>query len=302
MRERRTHIVAWLLALLVGTWIAAGIGSAMPFDIPDWSAQQGDFRQLLHTDTNTPPAAPTPTFTTAAGGTATGRITLPAGTVQLRIWANASGLLFSYAMLVTGHQSGNQYFGDPAVPGSRQSVASPTLGLTIPVERDDDTQVDFSILGDPARSVSYFVSNLTTPEAPGQSGQSQSVILPNTSVFRQAPYDWQTSGTFDGPIAAPSITQGGLTGFKLQLAAYRCSVVSSAGVYVGTLTFTDATPQTVWRDVNGVQAVNGYADRASESGLAVVAASGLGLVMALNNALPANVFARLSMAGYYQSG
>ena len=137
-------------------------------------------RQRLYPDGVTPASATSPSFTCAGGGTATERFTLPQGCVAVRLLATASGFLFSYQLYVGGHQTVEQYYGDPNVPGSPLTVPVPTLPFTIPVELDWDTQLDFSVVGDPARQISFFVSALLAPEAPGQAGAAQSVatIIP----------------------------------------------------------------------------------------------------------------------------
>lgn len=152
-------------------------------------------RQKLFPDGVATPVNPaTPSFTVAAGVTAPFRFTLPAGTVDVRILATAGGLLFGYSLLVLGHQTVEQYYGDPQAPGTPLAVPVPTLPFTIPIERDWDSQLDFTVVGDPAQATSYFLSALFAPETPGQAGASQSVTMPT-------PQPWQAP-TLSAPFSA----------------------------------------------------------------------------------------------------
>jgi hypothetical protein len=177
----------------------------VPVDVPDWAMQVGDFRQLLATDTNTPAAAPAPTLTTLAGGTAAGRVTLKLGVVAVRVMATANGLPFSYLLNVTGHQSQVQYFGDPANPGAKLVVVNPSAPLTVPIERDVDTQLDLAITGDPFNPVNYFVSELTLAEMPGQSAVAQSVTQPSPSPWQSPQF---TIFGFQGGVGTTVIRAG----------------------------------------------------------------------------------------------
>lgn len=144
-------------------------------------------RQKLFPDGVTPPSNPlTPSFTVAAGATATQRFTLPSGTTDIRILVSANGLVFTYSLLVTGHQSTVQYFGQDTSPGTPASVPTPTLPFTIPIEIDWDRQIDISLHNTGAFQVSVFFSALFAPEPPGQAGSAQSVIIPTASPWQAA--------------------------------------------------------------------------------------------------------------------
>lgn len=145
-------------------------------------------RLKLFPDGTTPPtSATTASFTVAGSSTsATQRFTLPAGTVAIRLLASASGLLFTYSLLVVGNQSGEQYFGSPTSPGSVTPVPTPTLPFTIPVEIDWDTGLSIVVTNTSTNPISFFVSALFAPEAPGQAGSAQSVTMPSPESW-QAP-------------------------------------------------------------------------------------------------------------------
>lgn len=143
-------------------------------------------RTRLYPDGVTPVKSSDPSFLIAAGGSATPRFTLPVGASQIRILATAAGLKFTYQIYVGGHQTVEQYFGDPNAPGSPTPPATPTLPFTIAVENDWDTQLDFSVIGDPSNALNFYVSALTQPETPGQAGASQSVFVPSPALW-QAP-------------------------------------------------------------------------------------------------------------------
>lgn len=271
---------------------------------PGHLLQQSQYtnRQKLYPDgVAIPVITNTPSFTVGAGATVTKTFTLPAGTVEIRILATASGLLFAYSLLVSGRQTVEQYFGDPNAPGTAVAVPVPTLPFTIPVELDWDTQVDLTVVGDPVRVVSLFVSALTAAEAPGQAGAASSVTVLGASAIAPRKFDWFVSGSFDGAVGAPSLSNPA-PGANLasQLAAYTCSVINSVATgYVGTVAFADANPATIWRDALGIPAVANSVDRAQQTGLGAFGAKGSAITMSLNNAIPANVFVRMSMGGYY---
>lgn len=261
-------------------------------------------RQKLYPDgVPIPVITNTPSVTIASGGNATVRFTLPTGTVAVRILANASGIFFGYSLLVTGHQSGEQYFGDPNAPGTPLRVFTPTLPLTIPIENDWDTQLDVTILYDvAAASGKFFVSALFAPEPPGQAGVSTAVNLLPGGVIRPQRYDWFVSGKFNA-AATPDITGGGgFVGILPVLAAYTCTLATfgAAAVQAYEVTFT-ANPSgtVVWRDGIGLPAVAGQAMVVRQSGLAAAGVAGDAINMHVGGALPANTFADISMGGYY---
>lgn len=142
-------------------------------------------RQKLFPDgTAIPPSPLTPSYTVGNGATVSNTFTLPAGTVAVRVLVNASGLAFSYSLLVLGHQTVEQYWGSPSAPGSVQAVPTPTLPFTIPIENDWDSQLDFTLTNTSTATLRVFVSALFAPEAPGQAGAAQSVTEPT-------PANWQ---------------------------------------------------------------------------------------------------------------
>jgi hypothetical protein len=261
-------------------------------------------RQKLYPDgVPIPPLASTPSLTILSGGNATVRFTLPAGTVLLRILANASGIFFGYSLLVTGHQSGEQYFGDPNSPGTPLRVFTPTLPLTIPIEFDWDQQLDLTILYDAAAaSGKFFMSALFAPEPPGQAGNSQAVnVLPGATIRPQR-YDWFVNGRFT-PGQTPSIVGGGgFVGILPVLAAYYAMLGSTGAVVVQEedIAFT-ANPSgtAVWKSGLCTPAVAGQCAIASQEGLAAAGVAGDTITMSMNGALPANGFAIISMGGYY---
>ena len=156
-------------------------------------------RQKLFPDgTTVPTSALTPSYTVGASATVTNRFTVPAGTVALRFLVNASGLFFTYELLVTGHQSVAQYYGDPLAPGSTLVVPTPTLPFTIPIENDWDSQVDVTLTNTSTNSLRVFVSALFAPEAPGQTGAAQTVT--EISQFWQV--EFTTLGSQVGALAA----------------------------------------------------------------------------------------------------
>jgi hypothetical protein len=135
------------------------------------------------------PATPgTPSMVVTGGTSPTNRFTIPNGTVSLRLLVSANGTVFSYNLLVVGHQTVTQYFGSITAPGSVAPVASPTLPLTLSIEYDDDSQID--IIVNPSVNVNVWVNALFAPESPGQSGDSQSVIIPAPSAWQTPNNDW----------------------------------------------------------------------------------------------------------------
>lgn len=175
---------AWCRSTLAAVTLAALVVAVMPNDIPDWAQQVGDFRQLLATDTNAVLPHVNPTFTTAPGGTANPQLTLKPGIIEIRIHANAGGVKFTYQLAVFGRQSSNQYYGDPSAIGSPITVQNPSSPLTIPISRDIDTQLLLSVVGDPTSTVNYYVSELTTPEVPGQSAPVQAVTMVTPQLWQ----------------------------------------------------------------------------------------------------------------------
>lgn len=151
-------------------------------------------RQKLFPDgVPTPTSALTPSFVCPANTTVSKTFTLPLGTVAIRILATASGLLFKYNLLVLGHQTVEQYYGNPTAPGATIAVPIPTLPFTIAIENDWDMQLDFTVDGDPTNQINFFVSALSSPEPPGQAGAAQSVTTP-------VPVAWQ-AGTASAKFA-----------------------------------------------------------------------------------------------------
>jgi len=125
-------------------------------------------------------------FQVASGGLSGAKVfSIPTGTAALRIMVTAGGLFFAYNLLVVGSQSVEQYFGNPTAPGSSIAVPTPTLPFTVPIERDWDSQIEIHV-EQPTQNVNVFVSALFAPEAPGQAGTAQSVVIP-TPAFWQAP-------------------------------------------------------------------------------------------------------------------
>lgn len=166
--------------------------------VPDGQVAVTIPRQKLWPDGVTPVTQSQPSFTVAAGATSpTLTFTLPPGTVQIRVLATAGGLLFQYALLVLGHQTVEQYWGQPTAPGAPATVPTSTLPFTIAVERDWDTQVDLIAVGDPAQATTYYVSALFGVESPGQAGAAQSVIIPTPAAWQYPnQFSQRLAGTF----------------------------------------------------------------------------------------------------------
>lgn len=225
-----------VVGVLLGRWLQ------MPNDIQDWSSHQQSFKRVLYPigAGNTTP--PTPSFTTNPGQTIQPNILLPPATVQVRVSAQASGVKFSYQLLALGAQSHEQYFGDTGAPGTPIAPDQPTLPFTFPVDADWDTQLNLTVVGDPVRTVNYYVSALFQAESPGQAGSS-------TAVFQPTPAAWQS----------PDNGNGGGVG------------AVAAG---GTLTLVPAPPGTantylhaIWLDVTA--AAGAWLDLETLSGIAL---------------------------------
>lgn len=156
----------------------------MPNDTPDWTQGPQTFPQALYPEGTTGQAPPTASFTCAANSTVTKRFALPTGATGVTIMATAGGLVFTYQLFVGGHQTNEQYFGDPSAPGSQIAVPVPTLPVNIPVLNDWDTELDVVVIGDASNATSYFVSAVFDRVPPGQAGGSTSVTQPVPSSFQ----------------------------------------------------------------------------------------------------------------------
>lgn len=211
----------WLVALLLGA-----CGTAVGNDTPDHQPQVQTFRQALYPIGSGALAPPTPSFNVGAGATLSPQFALPRGTIALRVLANAGGLIFTYQLFVSGHQSVEQYFGDPNAPGSPITVPSPTAPFTIPIDNEWDTQADFSVIGDPSHTVHFFVSALFQYEAPGQVQAAQAVSL------RQQP-DWQTFNHVDSAGTATCSSGTPSPGRRAVL-----DVVTFSGIFGANRRFT----------------------------------------------------------------
>lgn len=173
--------------------------------VPDGQVAVTIPRRKLYPDgVVVPSVASTPSFTVASGGLSGAKVfTLPPGTVSLRVMVTAGGLVFAYSLLALGSQTAEQYYGDPAAPGSSVVVPTPTLPFTIPIENDWDTQIELHV-EQPTQNVNVFVSALFAPEQPGQAGAAQSV----TQVTPQA---WQTPNAGNGGGTGLIAAAGNLT-------------------------------------------------------------------------------------------
>jgi hypothetical protein len=142
-------------------------------------------RQKLFPDGTSPlPTDPTtPSFTVGAFATVAKRFTLPPGTVQLRIAANAGPVdPIVWELEVVGVQSGQPYCGDPIFPDTTLLVAIPTTPITVPVDVEFDSQVDVTIIQDTGLTLKVDVAALFSPEAPGQFSGGQLVTVGNGFV------------------------------------------------------------------------------------------------------------------------
>jgi len=195
-------------------------------------------RQKLFPVGVTPPTnLITPSFTVASGGTSGAlHFQLPAGTVAVRFLVTALGLLFTYRLMVLGVQSVEQYYGDPAAPGSSLTVPVPTLPLTIPVEIDWDSQIIVQIDA-PTQNINVFVSALFAPEPPGQAGAAQSVVAPSPATWQApnlAPILINTTVLAGGNVVILAAVAG------QQVRIFSCSIGIDAAV-AGAILLQDTT-------------------------------------------------------------
>ena len=140
-------------------------------------------RQRLYPEGVVPATTFAPSFV-VNNSTFNGFFTLPPGTTHLRLLANASGLTFTYTLMVLGVVTGEQYFGSEAAPGTAFSVGDPTLPFTLPLDAEWDPRIQVQAFS--AQSVKFSLSALFVPEAPGQAGSAQSVVQPLPAAW-QAP-------------------------------------------------------------------------------------------------------------------
>lgn len=271
----------------------------MPNDVPDWTQNPTVVKRLLGTVGGAAPVLGTPTFTVAASGMATKSILLPDGCTGLRFNVNASGVFFEYELLVVGHNSGTQYFGDDLSPGSPKGVFLPTRPLTLDVDREIDTQVDLVLINDTAAQLNVYVSATFDVETPGQSGSDASVLLVGGKAQLQF-YDWQVTGSFTA-AGTPSITQAAPgSGLTLVVAHLGASLISTVAGSLATpqLLLTDSIAGTVKRDYYAILAAPAAAPPYQVPGLAYVIAGAA--TFQWDRAIGANLFATLDMAGWFQ--
>jgi hypothetical protein len=205
-------------------------------DTPDWQRQVQTFRQALYPTGSSGLAPPTPSFSTTAGGTAAPSFAIPPGTIAVRIMASANGLIFTYQLNVTGHQTVEQYFGDLNAPGAPLQVPEPTAPFDLKISTEWDTQIDLSVIGDPTRAVHFFVSAIFTAEPPGQIQAAQAVSMvqqPQWSTFNHV--DSAGTATCASPTPSP--------GRKAVL-----DVVTFSGIFAAARRFTGR----VWDGNSGV--------------------------------------------------
>lgn len=178
-----SHGVGKLLALLA--LLLAG-SVAMPNDVNDWAQFPQQFGQALYPDGVVGSSPPTPSFTVNPNATFTTRFTLPTGATDFSLMVDAGGILFGYQLLVLGHQSASQYYGDVGSPGSALAVPQPTLPFDLSMRREWDSQLDVTVVNTSGQTLSVFASALFQPRPPGQSGSAQAVTEPVPSGW-QAP-------------------------------------------------------------------------------------------------------------------
>lgn len=186
-------------------------------------AQTASNKQRLFPDGTPTPALPsTPSFTVAAASNVTKVFSLDAGTTEIQFMVNASGLVFSYSLLVLGNNSTEQYYGDDSAPGSPLPVPTPSLPFNVQVNFKWDTKVSVQVNNPGANQLNVFVSELLSFEAPGQNGAASSVIQPVPAAW-QAPTTWASfnvslaggGGTGTVVAAAPGVNSNYLHGYSI---------------------------------------------------------------------------------------
>lgn len=209
----------------------------MPADVPDWSSHDQSFKRALYPDGTVGASPPTPSFTVAAAATFNGNFTLPDGTSQVRFMATAGGLLFTYSLLITGVQTGEQYWGDPNLPGTPLRPSTPTLPFTVAMDREWDSKIAVQVNGDPTSASTYFVSALFVPEAPGQAGDSQQVSEPRSAPGQVAQSSVSILVNIAGGAAAVIVPA--VAGQRVYRHGY--SIGSDGANAVGRMDFEDTT-------------------------------------------------------------
>lgn len=291
-----------VLAQITGS--VSGIGGTMQEIIEAFKPEPNTIaldtstsRQKLFPDGTTPATSLlTPSYTVNSGATVTNTFTLPAGTVELIFSANASGLVFTYQLLVVGRQSGTQYFGSDAAPGSTQDVSFPTRPLTVRVGTDLDTQVSVTTFNSGANQIKVDVSALFQFEAPGQAGDSTSVNVTQGRVMVQE-YDWAVYAAFTA-AGTPSISKAAAGGGNALIVAY----VSWSIIVIGGGAATTPLIQLF----DGGSVVDASYAQVANLGMAVSKITEYAQPIAnaatlqWDRAIGANQFATLSMGGWIQ--